>query len=62
MKRKRNKYKYLKVVQGNDGDGWQDMSEYENDPGQARRDLDHFRWVCPGRHRIISRREERHSH
>jgi len=55
---KANKYRYLEVIQGNYGYGWEDLSEYENNYLEARKDLKEYRLGCPyGSHRIISRRE-----
>jgi len=59
MYRKRNKFRYLDVIQGNYGYGWEDLSEYDNDHREARKDLKEYRMACPyGSHRIISRREQ----
>jgi hypothetical protein len=61
--KKQNKYRYLTVLQGNYGYGWDDLMEWD----RARDDLvfissrEHLKWYRQNEkrcsHRIISRRE-----
>ena len=59
--KKRTKYIYLKVLQGNYGYGWNDLESAEIDkPDQVkelRRDLKAYRENQPAAYRIIRRRE-----
>lgn len=57
---KQNKYHYIKVLQGNYGDGWCDLIEYVEDTPMAERkaDLKCYREnERNASHRIINRRE-----
>ena len=52
-----NKYKYLKVIQGNFGCGWEDVCDYEKDEfSQVKRDLKEYRLSNTGPYRVINRR------
>ena len=54
---KQNKYSYFKVIQGNYGYGWEDVSEYDKkDVSLARQDLKEYRLSNTGAHRLIDRR------
>lgn len=58
MKKTKNKYSYLYVLQGNYGcgDGWDDLTSSE-DYGEIRQDLKAYKENEGGRYRIIHRRE-----
>lgn len=51
------KYNYLQVIQGNYGQGWEDLSEYDANDRQIRADLKEYRISDNYPKRIISRRE-----
>ncbi len=52
-----SKYEYLWVVQGNYGQGWEDLTQSESRP-ESRADLRAYRDNCPEyAHRLIHRRE-----
>lgn len=55
-KKKQNKYRYLFVVQGFYGYGWEDLTQSENRT-EARDNLKDYRENEPGPHRLIKRRE-----
>lgn len=62
MTRKATKYVYLKIVQGNYGFGWEDLTASEN-TREARANLREYRQNEPGyAYRLISRREPREAH
>ena len=56
---KQRKYKYLLVIQGNYGRGWEDESEYDSnipdERKQAYDDLHEYNMTAGG-HRLIRRR------
>lgn len=52
---KTNKYRYVYVVQGNYGYGWDDLTESES-YRDARRDFRDYRDNEPFPHRIVKRR------
>lgn len=53
------KYDYSHVLQGNYGQGWEDLSAYESDR-EARSDLKEYRVAEPEfSHRIVQRRVKR---
>ena len=54
--KKQNKYKYLYVVQGNYGYGWDDLTSSE-DYKEAKQDLKDYNLNENYSHRIIQRRE-----
>ncbi len=54
------KYRYVTVIQGNYGQGWEDESEYDGPRRdlEAQKDLMEYRLAAPEHgHRIIRRRE-----
>ena len=55
MKRQ-NKYRYLWIVQGHYGHGWEDLTASE-DYKEARANLREYHENEPGPHRLIHRRE-----
>ena len=57
MKVKQNKYSYVKVIQGNYGYGWEDVSQYDKQEySLARQDLKEYRLSATGAYRVIDRR------
>ena len=54
---KQNKYNYVKVIQGNCGCGWEDVSEYDTqDYLLVKNDLKEYRLSNTGAYRVINRR------
>ena len=54
---KQTKYKYVKVIQGYFGYGWEDVSEYDKqDSSLVRKDLKEYRLSNTGVYRVIDRR------
>ena len=52
-----NKYSYVKVIQGNYGYGWEDVSTYDKQEfPAAKKDLKEYRLSNTGIYRIIARR------
>lgn len=52
-----NKYSYVKVIQGNFGYGWEDVSEYDKqDFSLVKNDLREYRLSNTGSYRVIDRR------
>lgn len=57
MTAKQTKYGYFKVIQGNFGYGWEDVSEYDKqDISLVRQDLKEYRLSNTGAYRVIDRR------
>ena len=57
MTTKQNKYRYLKLIQGNFGYGWDDVSEYDKqDFSLVKNDLKEYRLSNAGSYRVINRR------
>lgn len=57
MTTKTNKYRYVKVIQGNFGYGWEDVSEYDKqDFSIVKNDLKEYRLSNTGAYRVIDRR------
>ena len=57
MTTKQNKYHYVKVIQGNYGYGWEDVSEYDKQAFSAvKNDLKEYRLSNTGIYRLIDRR------
>ena len=54
--KKQNKYRYLVVLQGNYGYGWEDLTASE-DYKEIKQDLKDYRENEGGKYRIINRRE-----
>ena len=51
------KYSYVKVIQGNFGYGWEDVSEYDKqDYPLVKNDLKEYRLSNTGVYRVIGRR------
>ena len=54
---KQTKYNYVKVIQGNYGYGWEDVSAYDKqDFSLVRNDLKEYRLSNTGAYRVIDRR------
>lgn len=54
---KQTKYSYVKVIQGNFGYGWEDVSEYDkSEYPQVKHDLKEYRLSNIGAYRVINRR------
>ena len=54
---KQTKYSYVKVIQGNFGYGWEDVSEYDKqDYSLVKNDLKEYRLSNTGVYRVIDRR------
>ena len=54
---KQTKYRYVKVIQGNYGYGWEDVSEYDKqDFSTVKNDLKEYRLSNTGSYRVINRR------
>ena len=54
---KQTKYSYIKVIQGNFGYGWEDVSEYDRqDFSTVKNDLKEYRLSNTGIYRVINRR------
>ena len=54
---KQTKYSYVKVIQGNFGYGWEDVSEYDKQDYQlVKNDLKEYRASNTGVYRVIDRR------
>ena len=54
---KQTKYSYVKVIQGNFGYGWEDVSEYDKqDYSLVKNDLKEYRLSNTGTYRVIDRR------
>ena len=54
---KQTKYRYVKVIQGNFGYGWEDVSEYDRqDFSTVKNDLKEYRLSNTGTYRAINRR------
>ena len=52
-----NKYSYVKVIQGNFGYGWEDVSLYDKqDFSLVKNDLKEYRLSNIGSYRVIDRR------
>ena len=52
-----NKYSYVKVIQGNFGYGWEDVSLYDKqDFSLVKNDLKEYRLSNTGTYRVIDRR------
>ena len=57
MTTKQNKYSYVKVIQGNFGYSWEDVSEYDKqDYPLVKNDLKEYRLSNNGVYRVIDRR------
>ena len=57
MTTKQNKYRYIKLIQGNFGYGWEDVSEYDKqDFSLVKNDLKEYRLSNTGSYRVIDRR------
>ena len=57
MTTKTNKYSYIKVIQGNYGYGWEDVSEYDKAAfNTVKNDLKEYRLSNTGSYRVINRR------
>ena len=57
MTTKQTKYKYVKVIQGYFGYGWEDVSEYDKaDFSIVKNDLKEYRLSNTGTYRVIDRR------
>ena len=57
MTTKTNKYSYVKVIQGNFGYGWEDVSLYDKqDFSTVKNDLKEYRLSNTGAYRVIDRR------
>ena len=57
MTTKQTKYKYVKVIQGYFGYGWEDVSEYDkSDFPLVKKDLNEYRLSNTGVYRLIDRR------
>ena len=57
MTTKQNKYSYVKVIQGNFGYGWEDVSEYDKQEfATVKNDLKEYRLSNTGAYRVIDRR------
>ena len=57
MTTKQNKYRYVKLIQGNFGYGWEDISEYDKqDFSLVKNDLKEYRLSNTGSYRVIDRR------
>ena len=54
---KQTKYRYVKVIQGNFGYGWEDVNEYDRqDFSTVKNDLKEYRLSNTGTYRAINRR------
>ena len=54
---KQTKYKYVKIIQGCFGYGWEDVSEYDKaDFSIVKNDLKEYRLSNTGAYRVINRR------
>ena len=54
---KQTKYKYVKIIQGRFGYGWEDVSEYDKaDFSIVKNDLKEYRLSNTGAYRVINRR------
>ena len=54
---KQNKYSYVKVIQGNFGYGWEDVSEYDKQEfATVKNDLKGYQLSNTGAYRVIDRR------
>ena len=54
---KQTKYKYVKVIQGYFGSGWEDVSEYDKQEFYCvKNDLKEYRLSNTGSYRVIDRR------
>ena len=54
---KQTKYRYVKVIQGNFGYGWEDVSEYDRqDFSTVKNDLKEYGLSNTGAYRVINRR------
>ena len=57
MAAKQNKYKYVKIIQGNFGYGWEDVSTYDKqDFFLVKNDLKEYRLSNISAYRAINRR------
>ena len=57
MTAKQTKYRYVKVIQGDFGYGWEDVSEYDKqDFPLVKNDLKEYRLSNTGVYRVIDRR------
>ncbi len=56
IRRESNKYKYMRVLQGDYGHGWEDMAASEN-AIEVKVDLKAYRENEGGKYRIVMRRE-----
>ena len=57
MNTKQNKYSYVKVIQGNFGEGWEDVCEYNKQEfTTVKNDLKEYRLSNTGAYRVIDRR------
>ena len=57
MTAKQTKYNYVKVIQGNFGHGWEDVSEYNKQEfSTVKNDLEEYRLSNTGAYRVIDRR------
>ena len=57
MTAKQTKYNYVKVIQGNFGYGWEDVSEYNKQEfSTVKNDLKEYRLSNTGTYRVIDRR------
>ena len=57
MTAKQNKYRYVKVIQGNCGYGWEDVCEYNKQEfSTVKNDLKEYRLSNTGVYRVIDRR------
>lgn len=56
---RKNKYEYVKVIQGHFGQGWEDCSEYNKEEfGNIKNDLKEYRLSGTGSYRLINRRNK----
>ena len=57
MTTKQTKYRYVKVIQGNFGYGWEDVSQYDKQEfSTVKNDLKEYRASNTGVYRVIDRR------
>lgn len=56
---RKNKYEYVKVIQGNFGQYWEDVSEYTKEEFKnIKHDLKEYRYKSPYSYRLINRRNK----
>ena len=57
MTAKQTKYRHVKVIQGNFGYGWEDVSEYDKQEfATVKNDSKEYRLSSTGPYRVIDRR------